>query len=71
MTQLPSIGLGQRKINSFYHWKGLVNVMGTENPLLAISDGHVLKVHGITCSVLNSSCFAWHPDEKQELFKTE
>ena len=27
--------------------------------------------HTITCSVLNSSCFAWHPYEKQELFKTE
>ncbi len=25
----------------------------------------------IICSVLNSSCFAWHPYEKQELFKTE
>ncbi len=27
--------------------------------------------YSITNSVLNSSCFAWHPYGKRELFKTE
>ena len=33
--------------------------------------GNICNLYTITYSVLNSSCFAWHPYEKQELFKTE